>query len=195
MNFLAHVFLSGVDEQLILGNLIADAVKGKQFENYDLNVKNGIIMHRQIDKFTDDHAIVRQSKKRLEEDYKKFAGIIVDIYYDHFLSLNFNKYSKIHLNTIAHNAYQILIRNYDILPPTSKRILPYMVNHNWLVNYADLDFLKRVFHGMSRRTKFNSGMETAVDALKKDYLSYEEEFMEFFPQLITYSEKLIRGLT
>ena len=92
MNFLAHVFLSGVDEQLILGNLIADAVKGKQFENYDLKVKNGIIMHRQIDKFTDDHAIVRQSKKRLEEDYKKFAGIIVDIYYDHFLSLNFNKY-------------------------------------------------------------------------------------------------------
>ena len=93
MNFLAHVFLSGSDEHLILGNLIADAVKGRQFDNYNINVQKGILLHRYIDKFTDTHPIVKQSKQRLENDYKRYSGIIVDIFYDHFLSANFKTYS------------------------------------------------------------------------------------------------------
>ena len=194
MNFLAHVFLSGHDERLILGNLIADSVKGKQFDAFEPGIQSGIVLHRKIDRFTDDHPIVKQSKKRLEEKYKKFAGIIVDIYYDHFLSLNYHKYSDIPVEKIADKTYQILVRNYPILPPHTKRIMPYMINHNWLVSYADIKFLVWVFHGMSKRTTFNSGMETAVDDLKKDYALYESEFTEFFPELIRYSEKAIRGI-
>ncbi len=194
MNFLAHVFLSGLDESLILGNLIADAVKGKQFDKYNPEVQSGILLHRKIDRFTDDHDIVRQSKKRLEERYKKFAGIIVDIYYDHFLSANFSFYSEIPIQKIADNAYEVLIRNYDVLPPHTKRIMPYMINHNWFVQYADFKFLGWVFHGMSKRTKFDSGMETAVDELRIDYLLYQTEFMKFFPQLIEFTEREKRNL-
>ncbi len=90
-----------------------------------------------------------------------------------------------------HIAYKILIRNYDILPPKSKRILPYMATQNWLEGYANLIDLQRVFDGMSRRASFVSGMENAIFDLKKDYMAYETEFGLFFPDIINYTNKVL----
>lgn len=188
MNFLAHVFLSGNNEQLILGNLIADSVKGKMIADFDEGIRKGIQLHRMIDQYTDNHMVVKQSKLRLEPVYKKYAGVIVDIYYDHFLAANFHLYSQIPLSQTAHTAYDILIRNYHVLPPRSKRILPFMATQNWLEGYADLTDLQRVFNGMSRRASFVSGMENAISDLKKDYNEYEKEFFEFFPDLRNYTK-------
>jgi acyl carrier protein phosphodiesterase len=187
MNFLAHVFLSGTNEQLILGNLIADSVKGKMIDSFDEGVKKGIQLHRLIDQYTDNHFVVKRSKARLENTYKKYAGVIADIYYDHFLAANFPLYSPISLSQTAHTAYNILIRNFEILPPQSKRILPYMATQNWLEGYANLHDLQRVFNGMSRRASFVSGMENAILDLKKDYQDYEKDFFDFFPDLIKYA--------
>lgn len=187
MNFLAHVFLSGTNEQLILGNLIADSVKGKMIDSFDEGVKKGIQLHRLIDQYTDNHFVVKRSKARLETTYKKYAGVIADIYYDHFLAANFPLYSPISLSQTAHTAYNILIRNFEILPPQSKRILPYMATQNWLEGYANLQDLQRVFNGMSRRASFVSGMENAILDLKKDYQDYEKDFFDFFPDLIKYA--------
>lgn len=188
MNFLAHVFLSGNNEQLILGNLIADSVKGKMIDSFADGIKKGIILHRFIDHFTDNHLIVKQSKARLEPVYKKYAAVIVDIYYDHFLAANFHLYSQVSLSQTAHTAYNILIRNFEILPPRSKRILPYMATQNWLEGYANLIDLQRVFNGMSRRASFASGMENAISDLKNDYQHYENDFFEFFPDLMKFSK-------
>jgi acyl carrier protein phosphodiesterase len=190
MNFLAHVYLSGNNEQLILGNLIADAVKGKQIDRFSLGVVQGIKLHRLIDAYTDQHIVFKSSVKRLEPVYKKYAAVICDIYYDHFLAKNFHKYSSVSLAKTAHTAYEILIRNYDILPPNSKRLLPYMATQNWLEGYANLSELQRVFNGMSRRTSFVSGMENAISDLIKDYSAYETEFSLFFPDIITYTHKI-----
>jgi acyl carrier protein phosphodiesterase len=187
MNFLAHVFLSGTNEQLILGNLIADSVKGKMMDSFDEGVKKGIQLHRLIDQYTDNHFVVKRSKARLETTYKKYAGVIADIYYDHFLAANFPLYSPVSLSQTAHTAYNILIRNFEILPPQSKRILPYMATQNWLEGYANLHDLQRVFNGMSRRASFVSGMENAILDLKKDYQDYEKDFFDFFPDLIKYA--------
>lgn len=187
MNFLAHVFLSGTNEQLILGNLIADSVKGKMIDSFDEGVKKGIQLHRLIDQYTDNHFVVKRSKARLETTYKKYAGVIADIYYDHFLAANFPFYSPVSLSQTAHTAYNILIRNFEILPPQSKRILPYMATQNWLEGYANLHDLQRVFNGMSRRASFVSGMENAILDLKKDYQDYEKDFFDFFPDLIKYA--------
>jgi acyl carrier protein phosphodiesterase len=187
MNFLAHVFLSGNNEQLILGNLIADSVKGKMIDSFDDGVKKGIQLHRLIDYYTDNHLVVKQSKARLETTYRKYAGVIVDIYYDHFLAANFPLFSQVSLSQTAHTAYNILIRNFEILPPQSKRILPFMATQNWLEGYANLHDLQRVFNGMSRRASFVSGMENAILDLKKDYQHYEKDFFDFFPDLIKYA--------
>ena len=190
MNFLAHIYLSGNNEQLILGNLIADAVKGKQINNFNEDIIKGIRLHRLIDNFTDHHIVFKSSVNRLEPVYKKYASVIIDIYYDHFLAKNYHKYSGISLSQTAHTAYNILIRNYDILPLRSKRMLPYMVTQNWLEGYAYLTDLQRVFNGMSRRASFVSGMENAIFDLKKDYAAYENEFNLFFPDIINYIHKV-----
>jgi acyl carrier protein phosphodiesterase len=186
MNFLAHLYLSGENEGIILGNFIADAVKGNRLNHFPDDVIKGIRIHREIDTYTDRHPVFRESKGRLVNTYHKFSGVIVDLYYDHFLARLWAEYSSRDLEQFVAANYKILLRHYGLLPKRSKRILPYMIAQNWLVGYADFDKLTRVFQGMSRRSRFKSGMENAVTDLKKDYDSFQAEFRKFFPDLITH---------
>jgi len=191
MNFLAHYFLSPEDDQIALGNFIADAVKGKKFEKYNDKIKNGILLHREIDNYTDKHLVFRRSTQILNSKYKKYSGVIIDIYYDHFLAKNWKDYSKTDLVDFVSQAYKILIKNYFILPKKIKRILPFMIAQNWLVGYANLNDLQRVFNGMARRTTFDSGMENAIFDLKNNYTTFENDFREFFPDLIEFCKNQI----
>lgn len=190
MNFLAHLYLSGNDEDLILGNFIADMVKGRQIDNFHENVVRGIQMHRKIDSFTDSHPMVDKSKMRLRNKYRLYAGVVVDMFYDHFLASNWREYSSLPLNKYVSNAYQLLLKNYFLLPVRARNILPFMIASNWLVNYAHLDKLQNNLQGMARRTPFNSGMEQAVGDLRKHYDEFADEFAAFFPELIAYVERL-----
>lgn len=185
MNFLAHAYLSENDKKVMIGNFIADAVKGNSYERFPDGIRKGILLHRFIDEYTDNHEVFKASKKRLQPTYDKFSGVIVDIYYDHFLAKNWSEYSDIPLKEFVSEAYSILIDHFFILPARSKRILPFMVSQNWLVGYANFKDLDRVFHGMSNRTRrYNSGMENAVTDLQKNYQYYLDEFTKFFPQII-----------
>ncbi len=190
MNFLAHLYLSGNDEDLIVGNFIADMVKGRQIENFHENVVRGIHMHRKIDSFTDSHPVVDKSKMRLRNKYRLYAGVVVDMFYDHFLASNWREYSSLPLNKYVSNAYQLLLKNYFLLPVRARNVLPFMIASNWLVNYAHMDKLQNNLQGMARRTPFNSGMEQAVDDLRKHYDDFAAEFAAFFPELIAYVERL-----
>lgn len=194
MNFLAHLYLSGNDEEIRFGNFIADAVKGKVINNYPRGVRNGIRLHRSIDTFTDRHPVVKASISRLIPKYRKFSGIVVDLYYDHFLARNWDKFSGNDLETFVQDAYKMLLNRYEELPPRSKRILPYMVSQNWLAGYRRFDVMEQVFGGMSRRAKFYSGMENAVDDLKLYYDEFREEFFGFFPDIIRHSEEFRKKL-
>lgn len=194
MNFLAHLYLSGKNEDVALGNFIADAVKGSHYKNYPENVAKGILLHREIDHYTDNHPVFRQSKSRLVPKYGIFSGIIVDIYYDHYLAKNWKDFSDEKLNDFVARSYFLLVRKFHLLPARSKRILPFLVSQNWLAGYADFESLRKVFNGMSRRTNNLSGMENAVDDLKSDYAFFEKEFREFFPEIISHSDDFRRNL-
>ena len=189
MNFLAHLYLSGNNDEIILGNFFADSVKGKFLDHFPDGVVKGIRLHREIDSFTDRHPVVRKSKARLYQKYSKFSGVIVDLYYDHFLSKNWSDFASVDLDTFVSGTYKMLLKNYAMLPARSRRILPYMIAQNWLTGYADFDKLEKVFEGMSRRSRFYSGMEHAVEDLKISYPLYEEEFRLFFPEIIQHVEQ------
>lgn len=189
MNFLAHLYLAGNNEGVILGNFIADAVKGNHLDHFPEDVVKGIRLHREIDDYTDHHPVFRQSKSRLSYAYGKFSGVIVDIYYDHYLARNWKDYSSNDLATYVAKTYKMLLRNYATLPARSRRILPFMIAQDWLTGYAEFDKLARVFQGMSRRSRFKSGMEHAVEDLKKDYHDFESEFRTFFPDIIRHIEQ------
>ncbi|MDP3442077.1 MAG: acyl carrier protein phosphodiesterase [Ignavibacteria bacterium] len=191
MNYLAHAYLSGDDPEILFGNFVADSIKGKKLNDYPLRIQEGVQLHRAIDNFTDQHEIVRQCNELLQPIFRKYAGVITDIYFDHFLALHWHRYSEKDLVEFSMHVYQTLLKRYTILPPRSRRILPWMMAQNWLVGYANLRDLQRVFNGMSRRTKFDSGMENAVVFLVDNYLFFERNFNAFFPELMQFSTEFM----
>ncbi|MFW5892537.1 MAG: ACP phosphodiesterase [Bacteroidota bacterium] len=191
MNFLAHIYLSWKDENLMLGNFIADMVKGRQIEQFSREVVRGIRLHRKIDEYTDSHPVVSRSKDRIRAKYRHYSGVVVDMYYDHYLAKNWSDYSDEPLDLFVQSAYNVLMKNYVMLPKRAKFILPLMIGSNWLVNYADLKSFKRHMEGMAKRTHFESGMEHAVDDLKQHYNEFRNDFREFFPDLAAFSKRFI----
>lgn len=192
MNYLAHIYLSGNNELVTIGNFIADGIKGKSYKNYPIDIQKGILLHRHIDTFTDAHETVRLSTKRLHKKYSHYSGIIVDILYDHFLAKNWKNYCSTPLDIYIDNFYDSLENNYEILPSRIQKMMPYMLADNWLVSYASIDGISRVLDGMNRRTKHRSSMNEAVVELEEFYTEFENEFSSFFDELITFSnQKLI----
>jgi len=189
MNFLAHSHLSGNKPDILFGNFIADSVKGSEFNNFPTYIKKGIQLHRKIDVFTDRHEIVRESIRLIRPVYGKFSGIIIDIYYDHFLALNWSDYHHQDLSQFSKHVYITLGKRFKYLPMRNKRMLPFLIAQNWLTSYANINDLKRVFWGMDRRTKNISGMKNAVDHLIKNHQLLESHFREFYPILEEFSSR------
>lgn len=191
MNFLAHAHLSGNNRDVLFGNFIADAVKGKDFERFNGNIQIGIKLHRQIDSFTDSHPVFKKTLGRIRENFGKYSGVAVDIYYDHFLAKNWPNYHHLELGEFADMVYSILTANYEILPTRTKRLLPFLVTQNWLVGYASLNDLQLVFYGMDRRTGLKSGMSRAVEVLQQNYPGIKTDFEVYYPQLVEFANETL----
>ncbi len=189
MNFLAHLYLSKSNKNILIGNFISDAVKGKAYENYPKEIKAGILLHREIDHFTDTHPIVRKSMHRLHARYRHYDGVIIDILYDHFLAKNWANYSEIPLEIYAKNVYDFLSENSEDFPEELQKLLPSMIKYNWLVNYASLEGIERVLGGMNKKTKGISQMDLAIEDLKLHYTEFEEDFTLYFKELESFSDK------
>jgi acyl carrier protein phosphodiesterase len=184
MNFLAHLYLSGSDPKIKVGNFIADFVKGKNLhERFENRIAKGIELHREIDYFTDHHLVVQESKNRLRPKYRHYSGVIVDVFYDHLLAHHWAKYSYESLPDFVSHSYQLLLEHEPVLPEEAKGMMPYMIKGNWLLNYIEIDGIHRALSGMARRTPFVSRMEEASLDLKESYAEFESEFNLFFPEL------------
>ena len=187
MNFLAHIYLSGDNDMITIGNFVADAIRGNKYKLLSPEFQVGVKLHRHIDTFTDAHPIVRQSTKRLHKNYSHYSGVIVDILYDHFLAKNWHKYSDIPLDIYIDNFYECLKGHFDILPERFQKLMPFMLAENWLLSYAEIDGIQLVLNGMNKRTKNKSKMNLATKELKEFYSEFEEEFTLFFEELIVTS--------
>ncbi|MCM4160276.1 DUF479 domain-containing protein [Antarcticibacterium flavum] len=194
MNFLAHIYLSGNDDHLKIGNFIADSVKGKAFIKYPERVQKGIVLHRAIDTFTDAHPVFRQSSQRLFPIYSHYSTVIVDILYDHFLASNWTSYSQIPLDEYVNDFYELLQDNLEILPKAVQHFLPYMIRDNWLLDYATVEGIGRILSQMNRRTKNRSRMDLAVKELDLYYSEFDEEFKIFFKDLREFTEERVKKL-
>ena len=194
MNFLAHAYLSGNKDLILFGNFVADAVKGNGFLRFPDDIQTGIRLHRKIDSYTDSHPIFKRSLGRVRKDFRKYSGIVIDIYYDHFLARNWKEYSDTELPEFAEHVYQVLQSNHEHLPGRTKQMLPFLVMQNWLVGYATFPELSGVFHGMDRRTSLHSGMSNAVEVLEKNYGGLKSDFEAYFPELITYAKEELNSL-
>jgi len=173
---------------------MADGIHGKHFDAFPMEIQKGIILHRSIDTFTDAHPIFRQSTKRLHANYHHYSGIIVDIFYDHFLAKNWSNYSDERLEDYSERFYQSLRDNYDTLTLKTQKMLPYMIDHNWLLSYQNIESIENVLARMDTRMKYESNMRFSVTELRTFYSDFESEFTAFFKELIVHSNLKIQTL-
>ena len=183
MNFLAHIYLSGDNDLIKIGNFMADGIRGKEYESYPDAIQKGILLHRAIDTYTDSHVVFRQSTKRLHEKYHHYAGVIVDVFYDHFLAKNWTKYSEERLEDFVQRFYASLEKHYPLLSEKTQNMLPYMTEQNWLVSYATVPGISKILAQMDNRTKNQSKMKHSPGELEAYYSEFESEFTIFFEDL------------
>jgi acyl carrier protein phosphodiesterase len=192
MNFLAHIYLSGDNPRVMVGNFIGDFVKGRNLlQQFDEEVAFGIELHRSIDQYTDHHPVVKLSKTRLWPTYRHYAAVLVDVFYDHFLSRYWEDYSATPLADFATGTYGTLKSFEFTLPESVRQLLPYMIRQNWLLNYGNFGGLQQTLNGMSRRTTHDSKMDQSLADLEKDYDAFKQEFEQFFPALIQHCNGII----
>lgn len=183
MNFLAHIYLSGDNEQVRIGNFMADGIRGHDYEKFPADIKKGILLHRAIDSFTDDHPIFRIGTKRLHPEFHHYAGVVLDVIYDHFLAKNWSRYHSENLNDYANSFYRSLEDNFPILTDRVQQLLPIMKSRNWLVLYSTVEGFGHIMSQMDQRTGNKSGMRKAPEFLTRYYAEFESEFTAFFEDL------------
>ncbi len=192
MNYLAHLFLSCHDDDLMIGNFIADSIRNKEVANYSEGIQQGISLHRKIDSFTDNHPIVRQSTRRLHPHHHKYAPVVIDVFFDNLLANNWQLYASETLPDFAKRMYAILTKRQLDLPLKMQKYVPSMVANDWLQKYGTTDGLQYTFERMDKRTKFKSNFVNAVSHLQADYELYEQEFNLFFPDVIEMANEFCR---
>jgi acyl carrier protein phosphodiesterase len=186
LNYLAHIYLSGSNDEILVGNFIGDYVKGFELARYSENVRKGIMLHRHIDSFTDTNIIVRRSKARIVEKYRKYSGIIIDIFYDHFLVNSWPDYSSHPLDGFVLNVFEILNQHLEDIPEGVKLFLPSFIQNNWIQKYSTVEGIEDILHRMSSRTTLPEETDFAIKVLREDYNKFKFEFATFFPSLISY---------
>ena len=195
MNFLAHIYLSNDEDLVTIGNFMADGIKGKQYLNYQEDIQRGILLHRWIDSYTDSHAIVKQSTKRLHHKYGHYSGVIVDILYDHFLAKHWLNYHKTPLETYIQDFYQLLQDKHELLTPRIQKMMIPMMKQNWLLSYVSLEGIETVLYNMNIRIKNRVPMDEAIEDLKEHYEAFGKEFETFFEELRAFAKAKLEELT
>jgi acyl carrier protein phosphodiesterase len=190
MNYLAHLFLSEHNYDSIVGNFIADFVKGNVPPDLPDKIRTGIVLHRNIDQFTDDHPIVKKAKYTIDARYGRFRGIMLDIFYDHFLASNFSKYSGQSLEDFSSLVFHSLIHNWQYLPEQVKVMTPNMIKNNWLTGYRNISNIGKALKHIEMRSKKSPDMSSAIEELSDKIEILEESFFLFFPDLIKYADDL-----
>ena len=187
MNFLAHLYLSQNNKNIMIGNFIADHIRGNNYKEFSKEIQQGIFLHREIDTFTDAHKVVRKSKRRLHPRYRHYSGVIIDIFYDYFLAKNWNDYSEIPLEIYTKSIYQLFNEIKEELPVKSQNFIKYMIEYDILFNYNNKAGIAKVLNGMNTRTKGISQMNLAIEDLEVLEIELQEDFTAFFKDLIAFT--------
>jgi acyl carrier protein phosphodiesterase len=183
LNFLAHLYLSGDNHQVMVGNFMADRIRSSQMAALLTDMAVGVQLHRFIDHYTDTHPVVAQSKERLRADFGKYAPVIVDVFYDHFLAAQWEKYHNESLEEYSGHCYGVIYAHKDFLPERVRFMFGYMRRDNWLLSYRELNGIRTALRNMSMRARHTDNMHHSLALLKKNYSDFQAEFDAFFSDL------------
>lgn len=194
MNFLAHLFLSGDKPELLVGNLMGDFVKGRLPGGFPPGIVKGLELHRGIDSFAHRNEFFIGSKRRIDPSFGHYRGVLVDLFYDHFLAVHWDDYAAEPLPRFLARARRIVEERREELPERARRIIPAMFG-DWLPSYRRIDGIGEVLVRMSGRIVRPNPLKEGVGELRRNYEPLREDFRRFFPQVTAYAEGEIRRLT
>lgn len=183
MNYLAHIFLSGEDDALLAGNFMGDFIKGKNYRNYPKGIANGMVLHRFIDSFTDQHPESALLREKIRPYCGRYAGIALDMIYDYYLATRWEAYSDVDLELFAQKSYECLEAYFEIMPPDCQFLYTAMRKTNWLLGYKSEEGMARAMNGLNRRLGGESGLPATIPLLENPDLGLLEGFNQFFPEL------------
>lgn len=186
MNFLAHMLLSCESDTLVTGNFLGDLLRNSKIAELPEAIQEGVRLHRKIDFFTDNHAQVRKSTSLLHARHRKYAPVLVDVYYDFFLSRHWKKFHSIPLMDFSQGVYRQLLSHLDIMPERTRRQLQAMIKDNFLMNYDTYDGMEFTFRKIARRVSRPQQLQGAVESLQMFEPQLEMHFLAFFPELQAY---------
>lgn len=196
MNYLAHAFLSRSSAGLLIGGLLGDFVKGRErLRQYSPAVCAGIRLHRAIDRYTDTHAIVHASCALISPARRRFAAILVDVFYDHFLARHWRRYSGQPLEDFTRQVYATLLPDIASYPERLQHMLPRMAAGDWLASYAEIESVDAALHGIARRFQRYARAAVLADGVQEllhNYAALEQYFLDFFPELLGFVESTQR---
>ncbi|HSF52791.1 MAG TPA: ACP phosphodiesterase [Algoriphagus sp.] len=194
MNFLAHAYLSFGQEGILVGNFAADFVKGKDLFQYHGDVKVGILLHREIDMFTDSHPLVKAGQSYLRPKFRHYSTVITDIFFDYFLGKNWEKYSDIPLENFVNQTYKLMEAYLEELPESFGEMFYWMKSQNWLYHYREISGIQKALNGLTQRTIFDSKMNEATEVLLEKEAEFELIFFAFFRELETFAREKLSEL-
>ncbi len=177
---MAHAYLSNNKPELLIGNFIADHIRGNEFDEYDTKIKEGIKLHRNIDAFTDVHPQFKLSKRIFYNGFEKYSGILIDIYYDYFLAKNFEEIANQNLNDFSQNAYGVYDSYKEILPKSSANFLHYVLENDIYCAYSDIKGIERVLFHLSHRIKHGVMLNESLNLFLKHEKELKQHFDVFF---------------
>lgn len=180
MNYLAHAYLSFNDPEVLVGNMISDFVKGKKKFDYPYRIQAGIMLHRLIDSFTDDHPATKEAKEFFRPDYRLYSGAFIDVVYDHFLATDETEFTETSLFNFSQTVYGTLENYRDWLPERFARMFPYMKSQDWLFNYRTRWGTEKSFGGLVHRSLYLQESETAAYLFEKHYQPLQACFRHFW---------------
>ena len=183
MNVLAHLILSGENEDIIFGNFIGDAIKGNKIDDFPDEIRKGLLLHRFIDTFTDEHPIYLESKRRFYEEFPKVSGIITDILYDHLLSINWQSHFDQDLMDYSNNIYQFLDTKVDEMPMRVQHMYSHMRNNDWLERYRSEEGTALSLFQIGRRVNYPKPLNTSIEVYQDSRDAFNSEFNAFFDAL------------
>lgn len=190
MNLLAHLYLADRTRTSLAGSLMGDVVRGVLQGRYPAEVEDGIRLHRRVDSFTDAHPIVRAAKARLQPPYRRYAGILLDVYFDHCLALEWRQHHSLPLEEFVANSHQILmLEGLKLAHPGFVLRLTYMRSRNLLLSYRELSGIERALQGLSTRLSRENPLATGLDVLRPQASLLQNDFSEFFPELVRFAEE------
>ena len=187
MNYLAHLYLADLTNDSLVGHLLGDFVKGAAISGYDRGIQDAIRFHRKVDSFSDAHRFTRASRRRIAPPWRRFAGIMVDVCYDHFLARSWHRFSDETLTAFVQRVYADLQSHRGCLPEAAEHVLARMVSYDWLGSYQDIHMvgvaLDRIAVRLSRGERFLG----AINDIQANYKALQDDFLSFFPELVDFA--------